>query len=108
MTDLGAKMSSDEKEKINGLVAKLKESLKGGDNDKIKADVDELNRVLSEISTRIYQQAGTQQQQGGGQAGGDAGPAPGSEAGGGEPKGPQPGGGQGDNTVDAEYKVVDE
>jgi molecular chaperone DnaK len=127
LVDLGGKMSSEEKEKINGLLAKLRESAKTDDTARIKTDTDELNRVLSEISTRIYQSAGAeyqqkyQQQQGGGKGGDSAGgqqgaseadqywDAEGKEGGeGGGGRKSKKGGEDKDKTVDAEYKVVDE
>jgi molecular chaperone DnaK len=85
LTDLGDKVSSDERTRINAIVERLKETIKSDEVHKIKAEMEELTRAFHEISTRAYQQAGgTQQQQAGGPKEGETG------------------------TEDAEYKVVDE
>lgn len=84
LTDLGDKVTSDERTRINAITERLKETLKSEEVQKIRADMEELTRAFHEISTRTYQQAGAQHQQ--------------QEA----PKG------EGPSTADAEYKVVDE
>ena len=85
LTDLGDKVTSDERVRINAITERLKETLKSEDVQKIRADMEELTRAFHEISTRAYQQAGAQYQQREG------------------PKGEgEPG------AADAEYKVVDE
>jgi molecular chaperone DnaK len=91
LTDLGDKVTSDERTRINAIVERLKETIKSDDVHKIKTEMEELTRAFHEISTRAYQQAGgagAQQQQYQQQAGG--------------PKEGETG------TADAEYKVVDE
>ncbi len=85
LTDLGEKVTSDERTKIIAIIERLKETVKTEDVTKMKAEMEELTRAFHDISMRAYQQAGPQYQQ-------QAGPQE-------EPKkGP----------VDAEYKVVDE
>ena len=85
LTDLGDKVSSDERTRINAIVERLKETIKSDDVHKVKAEMEELTRAFHEISTRAYQQAGgAQQQQAGGPKEGETG------------------------TADAEYKVVDD
>ena len=87
LTDLGDKVSSDERTRINAIVERLKETIKSDDVHKVKAEMEELTRAFHEISTRAYQQAGGaqyQQQQAGGPKEGETG------------------------TADAEYKVVDD
>ena len=89
LTDLGDKVSSDERTRINAIVERLKETIKSDDVHKMKAEMEELTRAFHEISTRAYQQAGgagaqQQQQQASGPKEGETG------------------------TADAEYKVVDD
>ena len=86
-------VSEDEKTKVEGLVAELRELIAGDDVDAIKAKSDELSNVVQEIGAKIYQQAQAeaQAQQ---QAGAD------------------PNAGAGDNsnddTIDADYEVKDD
>ncbi|NAS88525.1 molecular chaperone DnaK [ANME-1 cluster archaeon AG-394-G21] len=86
LTDLGDKVTSDERTRINAIVERLKETIKSDDVHKVKAEMEELTRAFHEISTRAYQQAGgaQYQQQAGGPKEGETG------------------------TADAEYKVVDD
>ncbi len=89
LTDLGDKVTSDERTRINAIVERLKETIKSDDVHKMKAEMEELTRAFHEISTRAYQQAGgagaqQQQQQASGPKEGETG------------------------TADAEYKVVDD
>ena len=87
-----AKRSEDEKTKVEGLVAELRELIAGDDVDAIKAKSDELSNAVQEISVRIYQQAQAeaQAQQ---QAGAD----------------PNAGANDGDDdTIDADYEVKDD
>jgi len=85
LTDLGDKVTSDERTRINAITERLKETLKSEEVQKIRADMEELTRAFHEISTRTYQQAGAQHQQ--------------------QQEAPK---GEGPSTADAEYKVVDE
>jgi molecular chaperone DnaK len=84
LTDLGDKVTSDERTRINAITERLKEAIKSEDVHKIRAEMEELTRAFHEVSTRAYQQAGAQYQQ-------QEGPKE-------EKKGPE----------DAEYKVMDE
>ncbi len=86
LTDLGDKVTSDERTRINAITERLKETIKSEDVHKIRGEMEELTRAFHEISTRAYQQAGAQYQQ---QEG------PKEKEG---EKGPE----------DAEYKVMDE
>jgi len=83
LKDLGDKLESGDKAKIEAELNNVKEALKGTDTEKIKAATEELTKVFYDISSKIYQ------------------------ANAGEP---QPGGAQqqDDNTVDADYKVEDD
>jgi molecular chaperone DnaK len=87
--DLGEKLTQDQKDKIDGAVAALKDALAGTDLDKMKAKSDELTKVLQEVGTSIYQQASAEYAKEKGQAG----PGPAAPPG-------------GDKVVDSEdYKV---
>ena len=93
LDELKDQVSEDEKTKVEGLVAELRELIAGDDVDAIKAKSDELSNVIQEIGAKIYQQAQAeaQAQQ---QAGAD------------------PNAGAGDNsdddTIDADYEVKDD
>ncbi len=58
--ELGDKLSSEDKMKIEGELNNLKEALKGTDNEKIKSDTEELTKVFYEISSKVYQETGGQ------------------------------------------------
>ena len=93
LDELKDQVSEDEKTKVEGLVAELRELIAGDDVDAIKAKSDELSNIIQEIGAKIYQQAQAeaQAQQ---QAGAD------------------PNAGAGDNsnddTIDADYEVKDD
>ncbi|MEM2921568.1 MAG: molecular chaperone DnaK [Candidatus Bathyarchaeia archaeon] len=55
--DLADKIGKEQVEKIDKAVATLRESLAGKDVEKIKANNEELARVLQEVGTAVYQQA---------------------------------------------------
>ncbi|MBR3144471.1 MAG: molecular chaperone DnaK [Clostridia bacterium] len=57
LTDLGDKVSEDEKKSINAAKDALKEALKGEDTEAIKAKQEELQKALYPISERIYKEA---------------------------------------------------
>ncbi|MCJ7614630.1 molecular chaperone DnaK, partial [Candidatus Bathyarchaeota archaeon] len=56
-TDLGDKLSKDQLQKIDDAAAKLREALKEGAVEKIKAENEAFSKVLQEVGTVIYQQA---------------------------------------------------
>ena len=91
LDELKDKVSEDEKTKVEGLVAELRELIAGDDVDAIKAKSDELSNVIQEIGAKIYQQAQAeaQAQQ---QAGAD----------------PNAGAQDDDDTIDADYEVKDD
>ena len=92
LDELKDQVSEDEKTKVEGLVAELRELIAGDDVDAIKAKSDELSNVVQEIGAKIYQQAQAeaQAQQ---QAGAD----------------PNAGANDGDDdTIDADYEVKDD
>ncbi|MDR1979238.1 MAG: molecular chaperone DnaK [Synergistaceae bacterium] len=57
MSDLGEKMTADEKGKVNARVEELKQALDSGDVHRMKSAKSELEKTLQEFSTRLYQQA---------------------------------------------------
>ena len=93
LDELGDKVSSDQKTKVEGLVKELRELIGGDDLAAIKAKTEELTKAVQEIGAAIYQQAQQEQaqqqarQEGQGQQTGDQGPT------------------EGDDTVDADYEV---
>ena len=93
LDELKDQVSEDEKTKVEGLVAELRELIAGDDVDAIKAKSDELSNAVQEISVRIYQQAQAEAQ-----AQQQAGVDPNAGA-------------QNDNdddTIDADYEVKDD
>lgn len=92
LSEMGDKISGDEKSRIQAAIDRLKEALKGSDVDEIKRLTDELTKEFYAVSEKLYKSAGAQQQAG--QAGEQSGYDPGPNS---------------DGTVyDADYKVVDD
>ncbi|HHV54376.1 MAG TPA: molecular chaperone DnaK [Firmicutes bacterium] len=89
LQDLGEKIRADEKSRIEEARKALEKELQGKENDQaIREKMEALTRVLAEVTTRIYQEAGAQAQaQGQGGAAG-AGPAGGPYGGPGAASGP--------------------
>lgn len=92
--ELGDKADAGKVKEVNDAIAKLKETLKGNDTEKIKADAEALTKPLHELTEKLYQQAQQAQQQAQ-----NAGAQQGQAAGAKKDK---------DNVVDADYKVVDD
>jgi len=92
LDELKDQVSEDEKSKVEGLVAELRELIAGDDVAAIKEKSDELSNVIQEIGAKIYQQAQAeaQAQQ---QAGAD--PNAGAQD-------------NDDDTIDADYEVKDD
>ncbi len=90
VSELGDKITAEEKAEIEGKVSALKEALKGEDMGAIKTKQDELQKAFYAVSEKLYQQA--QQAQGGA--------APGPDAGAGATQQPD------DGVVDADFKEV--
>jgi len=57
LSELGDKISKEQREKVEKASEKLKESLKGTDTAKIKEDTDELMKAMHEVSAVVYQEA---------------------------------------------------
>ena len=92
--ELGDKADQGKVKEVNDAIAKLKETLKGNDTEKIKADAEALTKPLHELTEKLYQQAQQAQQQAQ-----NAGAQQGPQAGAKKDK---------DNVVDADYKVVND
>ena len=93
LDELKDQVSDDEKSKVEGLVAELRELIAGDDIAAIKEKSDELSNVIQEIGAKIYQQAQAQaqaQQQAG--ADPNAGAKDNND----------------DDTIDADYEVKDD
>ncbi len=95
--ELGDKADQGKVKEVNDAIAKLKETLKGNDTEKIKADAEALTKPLHELTEKLYQQA--QQAQQAQQHAQNAGAQQGPQAGAKKDK---------DNVVDADYKVVND
>ena len=92
LNELGDKIASDDKARIQAEADAVKEALKGTDNDAIKAASDKLAQVSQEIFGKIYASAQQAQQNAGA-----------------DPSASQGGANANDgNTYDADYEVVDE
>jgi len=87
--DMGDKADKELVEKVEKAAEQLKESLKGTDIEKIKADTEELTKPLYEMSAAMYKEE--QEAAQAAEAGQEA-----------------PGGAKDEKIVDAEYKVVDD
>jgi len=55
--ELGEKLTKEEKEKIEQAIKKAKDSLKSGDMQKVKNSTEELQKIMQEVGTKIYQEA---------------------------------------------------
>jgi molecular chaperone DnaK len=84
MSDLGDKVTADDKSKIEGLVKELRDVIQAEDFDAIGTKKTELEQALYQISSNVYQQAG-----------GEGAPEAGADAGGAAP--------DGDDVIDADY-----
>ena len=57
LSDLGDKVSEDDKKKAEDLVADLKKALEGTDVDEIKSKTEELNKVAMDLAGKVYEEA---------------------------------------------------
>ncbi len=97
LTELGDKVSADEKASIEAKVNALKDALKGTDTAAIKTATEDLQKAFYDVSAKIYQQANPQ----GGAQGFDPNAYQGGAQGGAQ-------GGNGQDYQDADYEVVDD
>ncbi|MHB1152141.1 MAG: molecular chaperone DnaK [Eubacteriales bacterium] len=58
LSDLGDKVSESEKSEIKAAIDKLRETVKNGSQDAIKADTEELQKKFYEMSEKLYKQGG--------------------------------------------------
>lgn len=98
LKDLGDKVSSEDKGRIEAEVSNVKSALAGTDTDAIKAAADRLSQVSYDAFGKVYQQANAQANAAGAGGGANYGDAQ---------SGPQSAP-QDDNVVDADYEVVDD
>ncbi|WP_069790308.1 molecular chaperone DnaK [Cyanobacterium sp. IPPAS B-1200] len=91
ITELGDKVSADDKAKAEGLIADLKDAVAKEDDEKIKTVMPELQQVLYTIGTNVYQQSADGAAPGGA-PGADASSAPSDD---------------GDDVIDAEFSEED-
>ena len=70
LADLGDKVSDSEKVPVNDAIAKLRETIKGGNTDAIKADTEALQKAFYPIAEKLYQSQAGQQQAGSGEGAG--------------------------------------
>lgn len=96
MKEYGDKISSDDRSRLDAAVSEMKKALEGEDDDLIKQKSESLQETWKQFGEAFYKQQQAQQQ--------DAGPA--GQAG--ETTGTADAGGDEDNTVDADYEVVDD
>lgn len=91
LNELGDKVPSDDKAKIEGFISELKDAINKEDYDKIKSTMTELQQAFYSISESLYQGAAST-----GQGGSDAGTPPGGT-------GPSDSTGGDDDVIDAEF-----
>jgi molecular chaperone DnaK len=101
LKDLGDKVPEEKRKQVEEAIKAVREAIEKNDTDAMKRTYDDLQNKFQEISADLYKQAAA-----------SAGPAPGSDAGGGpgphaRPQDEGPRKDQGD-VVDAEFEVVDE
>jgi molecular chaperone DnaK len=96
LKDLGDKLDGATKKSVEDAVARVREALKGNDNDAVKSAFDALQAKFQEVSSELYKKASAQA---GPEPGPSQGPSAGAEAGG-EKKD--------SDVVDAEFEMVDE
>jgi molecular chaperone DnaK len=98
LKESGDKLSGDNKSKLEGAIAEMKEALKGSDVAAIKAGSDKLGEASQAAAADLYKAAADKRAGQGGPQGGPGGPPPGGEA--------EGGGAKDEGVIDAE--VVDE
>ncbi|MBC2696944.1 MAG: molecular chaperone DnaK [ANME-2 cluster archaeon] len=91
LSDLGDKVTEEQRKTITEKVEKTREAIGTDDKDQIQSAIDDLTKEMQAVSTMIYEQS-AQEQQAAGEAGAEAGTDEAAD----------------ENVVDAEYEVVDE
>lgn len=90
LEDLKDKLTEDEKKRITEAKERLQDAIKAEDIEKIKAEVDTLQKTMNEVATKIYQEAAQKQAEAQQEASKEK-----TEK-------------KGEKVVDADYEVVDE
>ena len=94
LKELGDKLDGATKQSVEEAVTKVREALKGNDNDEVKRTFDALQAKFQEVSSELYKKAAAQTE-----------PQPGPSEG----EGPSAGAEKKDSdVVDAEFEMVDE
>jgi molecular chaperone DnaK len=62
LSDLGDKVTEDEKSEVKAAIEKLRSTVAGGDTEAIKADTEALEKSFYKLSEKVYQQNAGQQQ----------------------------------------------
>ena len=106
LSELGDKVSTDDKKRVQDKINAVKEALKGTDIDRIKSTQDELSKSVYEVSSKIYQSTGGANPGAGAGPNPDAGPNPGAGANPGT--GSNPGGSDNGDIHDAQYHEVND
>lgn len=101
LEELKDKVTSEEKAKVEEAKKRVQEALKGDDLEKIRSELQEFNKVVGSIGTRIYQQQQSQAQQGAREEAAGAGK---KESEKGEKEKKTEGN---EKVIDADYEVVD-
>ena len=109
ISDLGDKVSSEDKAEVERQVSALREALKGSDIGAVRSGMEALTATLSRVATAAYQAASPMD--GPGQPGRDDSDGPGEGGSGGAGEGEPAGagtrsGGASDETVEGEFKEV--
>ena len=99
ITDLGDKLSADDKSALQSKIDALKEALKGTSVDDITAKQKDLEQKFYEVSAKVYQQSAPQ---------GEAGAQPGCDGNCGSCDNHSANGANGDGYVDADYREVND
>ncbi len=89
--EMADKISAEQKNRLEAAVGRVNEAVKAGELGEIRSATDALNQIWQQVSTEMYQQAGSQ--------------AAGSQGGNGSTA---ESGGDGEDVIDADYEVVDE
>ena len=97
LKDLGDKLDGATKTSVEEAVSKVREALKGNDNDAVKSAFDALQAKFQEVSSELYKKASAQ-----------AGPPPGPSQGGPSAEAEAGGEKKDSDVVDAEFEMVDE
>jgi molecular chaperone DnaK len=102
LSDLGDKLSKEQKDKVEAPLKSAKEALQKDDIEKIKKETETLQKALQEVGTAVYQEAAKKYAEEHAKQKHETGGEEESKKSAGNPKK------NGDNVVDADFKVEDE